>query len=59
MAAYESGLAPPLKWTAGERYANHSAQAFRVEARNGFTGTWAHVRDPIRDPWLGQHTPPE
>jgi ABC-type branched-subunit amino acid transport system substrate-binding protein len=43
-----------LKWTATSRYANHSAQAFEVQSKNGFAG-WRFVQPPIRDPWLGEH----
>jgi ABC-type branched-subunit amino acid transport system substrate-binding protein len=56
MAPLNTGLTTAaLQWTAGSRYANHSAQAFEMQARNGFTG-WRFVQPPIRDPWLGQHS---
>jgi len=55
MAPLDTGLTTPLQWRPNARYANHSAQAFKIEARNGFTG-WVLQQEPMRDPWLGQHT---
>ena len=55
MPALNTGLTTPLKWTATERYANHSAQAFEIQSKNGFSG-WRFVQAPMRDPWLGKHT---
>lgn len=56
MAALNTGLTTTaLQWRSDSRYANHSAQAFEIQAKNGFTG-WRFVQPPIRDPWLGQHT---
>ena len=55
MGPLNTGLTTtPLQWTAGARYANHSAQAFEIQSKNGFTG-WRFVQGPIRDPWLGEH----
>jgi ABC-type branched-subunit amino acid transport system substrate-binding protein len=56
MGAINTGLTTtPLQWTASARYANSAAQAFEIQAKNGFTG-WRFAKAPIRDPWLGQHT---
>lgn len=55
MAPLDTGLSVPLEWRTDARYANHSAQAFRIEALNGFSG-WVLQQEPTRDVWLGQHT---
>lgn len=54
MAPLDTGLTSPLEWRQDARYANHSAQAFKIESRNGFSG-WILAQEPMRDPWLGQH----
>lgn len=55
MAPYDTGLTAPLQWRPDARYANHSAQAFRIQSRNGFAG-WVLQQEPVRDIWLGKHT---
>jgi ABC-type branched-subunit amino acid transport system substrate-binding protein len=55
MAPVDSGLSVPLQWRPNARYANHSAQAFRIEARQGFSG-WVLQQGYLRDKWLGEHT---
>ncbi len=54
MGPLDTGLSAPLQWRPDARYANHSAQAFRVESKNGFSG-WVLVKEPTRDIWLGEH----
>lgn len=54
MGPLETGLTTALQWRPSARYANHSAQAFAIQSKNGFTG-WSFAQAPIRDPWLGQH----
>lgn len=54
MGPLDTGLSVPLQWRANARYANHSAQAFKIEAAHGFSN-WTLVQEPIRDIWLGQH----
>lgn len=50
-----TGLAPTLAWRAGVHFANPAAQAFEIQAQNGFSG-WRFVTDYVTDPWLGQDT---
>lgn len=60
--AFKTGLTNPdgLRWTAGSRYANHSAQSFRIDYRGGQFNQFAPEANYTRDPWLGQdNRPPE
>jgi ABC-type branched-subunit amino acid transport system substrate-binding protein len=53
MQSWDSGLTRPMTFARGKHFANGAAQAFEVQARNGFTG-WRFVQDYLADTWLGE-----
>jgi hypothetical protein len=59
MPALTTGLTNPagLRWTTQERYANHSAQSFRIDYGNRFNG-FQPAAAYTRDPWLGADNRP-
>jgi ABC-type branched-subunit amino acid transport system substrate-binding protein len=53
MAFDSGGLAPPLKWSAGNHFANVHMQAFSIQFKGGFNG-WRDEQTGYDDPWVGQ-----
>jgi ABC-type branched-subunit amino acid transport system substrate-binding protein len=53
----DTGLSSPLKWSAGNHFANTSAQAFEIQYKQSFSG-WRRVTGFNADPWVGQDIPP-
>lgn len=55
MPPLKTGLTNPggLRWTADKRYANDSAQSFRIDFRNRFNG-FQEETGYTEDPWLGK-----
>ena len=47
------GLAPTLKWTPGNHFANTHMQAYSMQFKGGFTG-WRDEQVGYDDPWVGQ-----
>jgi ABC-type branched-subunit amino acid transport system substrate-binding protein len=54
---FDSGLARPLTWKAGNHFANTAARPFEIQYKSQFNG-WSIVSDFIADPWVGQDIPP-
>ena len=51
---FDSGLtSSPLKWRAGNHFANFHMAAFSMQFKNGFNG-WRDERTSMDDPWVGQ-----
>ena len=53
----DTGLSSPLKWSAGNHFANVSAQAFQIQYKQSFSG-WRRTTGFLADPWVGQDIPP-
>jgi ABC-type branched-subunit amino acid transport system substrate-binding protein len=47
------GLAPVLKWTPGNHFANTHMQAYSIQYKGGFNG-WRDVQVGYDDPWVGE-----
>ncbi|MEA3077754.1 MAG: hypothetical protein QOF60_2662, partial [Actinomycetota bacterium] len=50
---FDSGLAPPLTWKAGNHFANTKMRAFSIQYKSGFAG-WRDEQVEMEDPWVGQ-----
>jgi ABC-type branched-subunit amino acid transport system substrate-binding protein len=50
---FDSGLAPPLHFRAGNHYANSRLQAFSMQFKGGFNG-WRDDQLALSDPWYDQ-----
>ena len=51
---FDSGLTTsPLKWRAGNHFANFHMSAYSMQFKNGFNG-WRDERTSLDDPWVGQ-----
>lgn len=55
MPPLQTGLTNPdgLRWTEDVRYANHSAQSFRINYSTKFD-SWSPMTPYTKDPWLGK-----
>lgn len=53
----DSGLSSSLKWSAGNHFANVSAQGFQIQYKQSFSG-WRRTTGFLADPWVGQDIPP-
>jgi branched-chain amino acid transport system substrate-binding protein len=50
---WDSGLSAPLKWRAGNHFANIRMKAFSIQYKSGFAG-WRDEQVSLDDPWVGQ-----
>ncbi|HEX7168663.1 MAG TPA: ABC transporter substrate-binding protein [Acidimicrobiales bacterium] len=53
MSFDSGGLAPVLKWTPGNHFANTRMQAYSIQYKGGFNG-WRDEQVSLEDPWVGQ-----
>jgi ABC-type branched-subunit amino acid transport system substrate-binding protein len=49
----DTGLAPTLKWSAGNHFANTRMRAFSIIYKSGFAG-WRDEQTDLADPWPGK-----
>jgi len=56
---FDNGLSTPLKWRAGNHYANTAMQPFVIQYQNGFNGFRSPNIGWVRDPWVGLDAPKE
>jgi ABC-type branched-subunit amino acid transport system substrate-binding protein len=56
---YDNGLSTPLRWRAGQHYANVAMQPFEIQYKGTFNGFRAAGTGWVKDPWVGQDTPKE